>query len=191
MNSYKLNFAPPSIEAPRPRLGGGAYIENLIPWPCSPEGEELTLIASFPTNFLNLYASCALPTDLLISVFSYFSPIAYFLDCITYPGVRDELECLRKGYTRVILHARGAEVFGGASIPALDISIDRSHSGNQSIGGSKIGGLPDLLQAEPIDLGSQRFVLQLYGADFPLRCKGIFGLSDAVGYLFIDANPSD
>lgn len=72
MNSYKLNFAPPSIRAPRPRLGGGAYIGNLIPWPCSPEGEELTLIASFPTNFLNLYASCALPADLLSLSFPIF-----------------------------------------------------------------------------------------------------------------------
>lgn len=191
MKSHKLSFNAPIPGGQKPRLGGGAYIGNLITWPRTPEGEELTLIASLPTDFLNSYAACTLPSDFIISVFSYFSSTEYFLDYVTYHGFREELEWLRKGYTRVILHKKDAEMRVLTVIPELEINISQFNSDNESIGGSKIGGVPDLLQAEPLDLGAQRFALQLYGADFPPPYKGIFGLSDAVGYLFVDTNLSD
>ena len=77
-------------------------------------------------------------------------------------------------------------MFGGVVIPTMAIELDLSEADNSAtFQGSKIGGEAGLLQAEPLSLNDQKFALQVYGGDYPAPFKGIFGLSDAVGYLFI------
>ncbi|PAJ80977.1 hypothetical protein DF156_11820 [Burkholderia ubonensis] len=52
--------------------------------------------------------------------------------------------------------------------------------------GSGIGGRPGLLQDEDLSLPQDfEFAIQLYSGDFPDGWTDIFGLSDALGYLFV------
>ena len=146
---------------------------------------------SLPSTFLNQHAGFSLPDDRIVSVFSYYSLDEYFLDCITYHGSQEELEWLRKGFTKVVLHEPGSEVFQSVTIPAMKIDVETIDLGAmESFGGSSIGGEPCLLQAEALALEDQKFALQVYGSNFPHPHQGIFGLSDAVGYVFIDPAPA-
>jgi hypothetical protein len=186
-----IHCSTPCSNCNLPRIGGGALIGGVIDWPAVPEGLPLTLVMSLPTTFLNESAGFELPDGHFISVFSYYPQGEYFLDMITYHGTQEELDWLRKGYTRVILHREGNEVSGPVSIPAMAIEIgDTALDVNVAYQGSKIGGEPGLLQDEPLALGEARFALQIYGGNFPKPDRGIFGLSDAVGYLFIDQEPT-
>jgi len=126
----------------------------------------------------------SLQVYIYISVFSYYSKSEYFLDCITYHGSLEELDWIRKGYTRVVIHRPGSEMFGPHVIPT--ITVDSGSETANSYGGSKIGGEPILLQNEPLALGNEKFAMQLYGGDFPFPYRGVLGLTDAVGYLYID-----
>jgi len=183
----KLSFTNKCLDNKSPRIGGGALIENIVDWPTAPDGLPLTLVMSFPTSFFNENANLSLPEDHFISVFSYYSNSEYFLDNITYHGSQEELDWLRKGFTRVICHVAGAEIFGSTVIPAMVIEVDEVDLDTSvPFGGSKIGGQPSLLQSEPLELGSEQFALQVYGNNFPRPYEGIFGLSDAVAYLFLD-----
>ena len=162
-------------------------IGSILEWPTAPDGAPLTLVMSIPVTFLNEHAGCNLPQEMFVSVFSHYSDREYFLDTITYHGSADELEVIREGFTRVILHKKGTEEFGIVQVPAIAIDIENSEPDNNKQSTiSKLGGEPDLLQAEPLDLGREKFILQIYGSNFPKPYQGIFGLSDAIGYLFID-----
>ncbi|MFE0838441.1 hypothetical protein ACFW4V_37055, partial [Streptomyces sp. NPDC058825] len=58
--------------------------------------------------------------------------------------------------------------------------------------GSGIGVPPGFLQNENLALDKGlEFSLQLYSGDFPANWTDIFGLSDALGYLFIDGKRSE
>ena len=182
----KLKLLNACTDNKAPRVGGGALIGNIVDWPIAPDGVPLTLVMSASASFLNEYAGLGLPQDLFVSVFSYYSKTEYFLDSISYHGSEEELDWLRKGYTRVIIHAPGGEVFGPCVIPAVVIEIgDEELDPAIPFGGSKIGGEPTLLQAEALALADEQFTLQLYGGNFPRPYQGIFGLSDAIGYLYI------
>lgn len=183
-SARKLSFAGPCIENRKPRIGGGALIQDFVEWPIAPDGEPLTLVLSMPASFLNENAGLNIPAGLHVSVFSYYSKSKYFLDCITYHGSSEELEWIRKGCTRVIIHRPESEVFGHHVIPA--IAVDTGSEAENAYGGSKIGGDSTLLQNEALALGKEKFALQLYGGDFPSPYRGVLGLTDAVGYLYID-----
>jgi len=182
----EIHFTKTPVTAEMARIGGGALIGGVADWPAAPDGTSLTLVASLPAAFINAHAGMDLPGEKFVSVFSYYDPEEYILDCITYHGSAEELAWLRQGYTRVILHDRGAEQFGGVTIPAQAIELDAADIVEPVLfQGSKIGGAPGLLQAQPLALDGQAFVLQFYGGCFPKPFIGIFGLSDAVGYLFM------
>jgi len=182
----KIRFSGPCADNRVPRIGGGALIGNVENWPTAPDGIQLTLVLSVPAGFLNENAGFDFPEEKFVSVFTYYNPGEYFLDFITYHGSPEELEWLGKGYTKVVVHDAGDEVFGDTVVPMMAIEVDSLELDDSApFQGSKIGGEPGLLQAEPLDLGDQRFALQVYGGAYPKPFQGIFGLSDAVGYLFV------
>lgn len=171
------------------RIGGGALIGNSHEWPIAPDGTPLTLIASLPALFINENTSIKIPEGFFISIFSYYLQDEYFLDVITYHGSPEELKLLQSGFSRVILHKPQEEKFGPITIPAMRIDLaENSSSSDIHFNESKVGGAPNFLQQEQLDLEDQCFVLQIYGGSFPKPYNGIFGLSDAIGYLFITPN---
>lgn len=188
----KIKFTDPCSDVTSPRIGGSALIGSSIAWPTAPDGNALTVIASIPTALLNQTSGSSLPEHKYVSVFSYYTTEDYFLDSITYHGTEEELAWLRKGFTRVLIHEQKDEVHGPITIPPMRISLEDTEVSNETpFGGSKIGGTPYLLQAEPLNLENESFVLQLYGGDFPKNYRGIFGLPDAIGYLFIKSGEID
>ncbi len=193
MNSYKINFTQniheKSIES---RIGGFSLLPEDVEWPKNPRGEKLVLIASISSKMINELVGTNYPDDTILSVFSTYNE-EYFLDVITYHGSKEELKNIKSGFTRVILHKTGS----GRSEAHYYISARKielvEKTDEQNYTASKIGGMPGLLQNEPLNIGNKLFCLQLYSADFPEGCDDIFYLSDAVGYLFIsvDANYND
>jgi len=182
----KLDLTKPCADRSRPRIGGGALIGAVVDWPASPDRVPLTLVMSLPARFVNLHGDCQLPDHQFVSVFSDYRNDAYFLDAITYHGSPDKLALLRQGYTRVLMHRRGHEVFGPVTIPAMDMLVQERDAAAVWAGGSRIGGQASLLQAEPLEPLDGRFILQLYAGDFPHPHRDVFGLSNAAGFLFID-----
>ncbi|RQQ27980.1 hypothetical protein DF105_29005 [Burkholderia stagnalis] len=88
-------------------------------------------------------------------------------------------------YTQVLFHKKGVEIFGGDVIPAKKLIVQDETV--QPYQGSGIGMPPGFLQNENLSLDQGlEFSLQLYSGDFPSGWTDIFGLSDAVAYLFID-----
>lgn len=184
----KLSFLHPCLDSKIPRIGGVALIGGLVGWPETPEKIPLTLIMSLSTQFLNENAGFDLPVNHYVSVFTYYSKDDYFLEYITYHGIQNELDNIRKGYTKVVFHAEGNEVAGPITIPAMAIEIDSVDPCDAEFQESKIGGQPDYLQNEFLSLGNEKFALQLYGSDFPAPYTDIFFLPEALGYIFIDEN---
>lgn len=183
----KIKFDVSCSDSKLPRIGGGALFGDSTTWPTAPDGRALTLIASIPTDFLNQALGLTLPDKKYISVLSYYTNEDYFLDSITYHGTQEELTWIKKGFTRVLIHDRQDEVHGPVTIPPMEIFLEDSELDNEiPFGRSKIGGTPYLLQAEPLALENENFILQLYGGDFPKSYQGIFGLSDAIGYVFVN-----
>ncbi|MEW6760551.1 MAG: hypothetical protein AB1437_06980 [Pseudomonadota bacterium] len=172
------------------RVGGEALVGGVVGWPESPDGRPLTLLVSLPTEFLNRNAGFNLPAEHFISVFSYSPEDEYFLDCITYHGSQEELDWLRRGFTRVLFHRQGEPISSAAKLPSMRLEVDGANLAlADSSSGSKIGGSPSLLQAEPLALNDEKFALQLYAGSFPAGYQGVMGLSDAVGYLFVSSKP--
>ncbi|SAI25786.1 Uncharacterised protein [Bordetella ansorpii] len=168
-------------DASQPRIGGGALLGGVAAWPVTASGQALHLIASFPAEFLGLQ-----DFDGYVSVFSVYSKEDYFLDCITYHGDAQEMETLlHEKTTQVLFHARGKEVFGTEMIPCKRVRIRNDVP--LPFQGSGFGDPAGLLQNETLGLAhGMRFALQLYGGDFPGGYRDIFGLTDAVGYLYLD-----
>jgi hypothetical protein len=185
---WKTRIRRPCTNNQQPRIGGGALIGGTgLEWPTTPQGIPLTLLMSIPAGFITEHSGLLLPIDRLISVFSFYSKGDYFLDYISYHGDPAELEMLKKGYTQVVSHPVGEELRQGSEIPAMLIEIDQSRIDHiDSYQGSKIGGGAGFLQNESLILAHHRFVLQVYGGDFPRPYRDVLYLSDAVGYLFID-----
>lgn len=163
-----------------PRVGGGALIGGVAPWPISPSGKPLVLVASLPATFLADNAGVDIGASRFASVFTTYAPGDYFLDEITYHGDPVELELLRRGATQVLVHDQGDLVHGPVEMPSRFIRADAADVKTAS----RIGGAPDLLQQNnDLDVEELRFALQIYGGELPFR--DLFFLADGIGYLYL------
>ena len=186
--AYRIKFSNPCSNRETARIGGEAFIGGIADWPETPEGLPLTLVMSIPTSFLNQYANFQFSEDFFVSVFTYYSADDYFLEFITYHGNQSELDTIRKGYTKVLIHTKGTALSGPITIPAMSIEVDEGNVDPAGFQESKIGGMPDQLQPGLLLLGEQRFALQLYGDVFPDPYKDIFFMPEALAYLFVQPN---
>jgi uncharacterized protein YwqG len=190
MNGNKIEFIKEtSSNSKELRIGGRALLPENTAWPTNPNGTKLTLIASLPCLRLNsLLENMNYPQDSFVSVFSTYNKEDYFLDLITYHGDEAELNNIKKGYTKVILHQEGNERNDSDTlIPARLIEIS-SEITNDFYTASKVCGIAGLLQKNPLNINDYCFCLQLYSADFPEGYDDVFYLTDAVGYLFLNSN---
>jgi hypothetical protein len=185
----------PEAHSDSARLGGGALLPADVAWPQNPNGHDLLLVFSLPTSFVNAASGLRFPDDHTISVFTTYSKTDWFLDCVTYHGHPEELEQIKAGFTRVLCHPTGTPRDDARpTIPARGIrsQVDATDD-SETIIGSKLGGLPGLLQREPLALDGYEFFLQLYSGSVGDPFRDLFGLSDAIGYLYLarDSNPNN
>lgn len=177
----KIKFRASPTDHGACRIGGCALIGGITEWPTHPNSQEpLTLVASLEAS--TLFNSPV--TFKYVSIFSYYSSENYFLDEICYHGSPEELKDILDGTSRVMLHAEGLPISEGHAIPEMEMHIEDNDSG--LFHGSGVGDAPCLLQHEPLDLAEFEFKLQLYSSDFPKPFNDIFGISDAIGYLYIN-----
>lgn len=182
--SKRLIISTPSSNPLEPRIGGAALIGGIADWPESENGSPLVLVASIPNIFISNATGLKLAPELYTSIFSYYSEVDYFLDEITYHGAQGELECLRRGSTRVLQHPLGSSITQSFGIPPYLLELGQFVPESNDCG-SRIGGPPCLLQNEFLDLQDTSFALQLRSSDFPQKYNDIFGISDALGYLYL------
>ncbi|WP_433852325.1 hypothetical protein [Stenotrophomonas nitritireducens] len=145
------------------------------------------LAASLPAAFLTEHAGIAIGAGRVASVFTTYAPGTYYLDAITYDGDPAELALLRSGTTQVLVHAAGTLVHGALELPAHGLHA-RTGGGDAL---SFIGGAPDWLQNEDLDLGGLAFAWQIDGGDLPKPLRGLFFLADGVGYLYLPAQAAE
>lgn len=174
--------------SPEARIGGGALIGGVCPWPVGLSGHPLVLVASLPAAFVQAATGVDIGADRFVSVFTSYVEGSYFLDEITYDGDPVELGLLRQGATRVLVHARGAPVHGPVEVPARRIHVDAA--GRSPEASTFVGGEPVLLQEEDLDVDGLVFALQIYGGDLPEPFRGLFYLTDAIGYLYVPREPA-
>jgi len=176
-----LEFGVECSDPFEPRIGGAALIGGILDWPATSSGKPLHLIMSCPARFLGVGEH-----DEFVSVFSFYSPDDYFLDQVTYHGDPQEMQgIVRNGTARVIFHRKGEEIQGAEAIPSRKLRVQNDVM--PPFQGSGIGGPPGFLQNEKLALAEgMRFSLQLYSGDFPEGWTDVFGLRDAVAYLFLD-----
>lgn len=200
--SVELIFKDVENESFVPRLGGYSFLPENMDWPLNPDGDKLTLVLSLPTDFLNKTLDVNLPKEHVLSVFTTYRREGYFLDVITFHGDNEELQNIKKGYTRVLLHEAGnIRNESEFLIPAqefilgdeLNLDLEEEVDGEdlddlEIYCGSLIGNTPALLQIENLGLDDYQFCLQIYGGDFPEEFRDIFSLSDSTGYLFVNKN---
>ena len=168
------------------RIGGKSFLPEEMEWPVNPNGEKLTLILNIPTNYLNDILSFNYPKDKVISVFTTYNIEDYFLDTIVYHGNREELDNIRNGFTKVILHDMGVpRNDSDYLIPARKIIVREEIGVTNKYVGSLIGGDACFLQNENLEVGEYQFCMQVYGADFPEEFQDIFYLNDSIGYLYL------
>lgn len=167
------------------RLGGGALIGGVASWPHSPTGRPLVLAASLPAAFLSAHAGIDIGAGRIASVFTTYAPGTYFLDEITYDGDPAELALLRRGTTQVLVHAAGTWVQGALELPAHRIHVQADGDDWRSF----IGGEPQWLQNEDLELGGLAFAWQIDGGNLPPSLRNLFYLADGVGYLYLPAQP--
>ena len=203
--SVEIIFKDVENKSVVPRIGGYSFLPKNIKWPLNPKGDKLTLVISLPTDFLNKNLNLNLPNEHILSVFTYKRD-DYFLDKITFHGDKEELENIKQGFTKVLLHEVG-EIRNESDflIPAqefilgeeLNLDIEELDEEDEDYDdyddieiycGSLIGNKPSLLQIENLGLDDYQFCLQIYGGDFPVEFQNIFSLSDSVGYLFLNKN---
>lgn len=182
-----LAIIPDTPHPSAPRLGGGALIGGVAPWPNGPSGQPLVLAASLPAAFLTEHADIAIGAGRVASVFTTYAPGTYYLDAITYDGDPAELALLRSGTTQVLVHAAGTLVHGALELPAHGLHA-RTGGGDAL---SFIGGAPDWLQNEDLDLGGLAFAWQIDGGDLPKPLRDLFFLADGVGYLYLPAQAAE
>ena len=168
------------------RIGGKSFLPPDMEWPTNPNGEKMVFIFNIPTNFLNAELNFNYPKDKVISVFTTYNREDYFLDSIVYNGDTEELQNIKNGYTKVVLHSAAApRNDADFLIPAREIVIDKEMNESDEDYGSLIGANPVFLQNEKLELDSYQFCMQIYGEDFPEDFQDIFYLDDAIGYLFL------
>ncbi len=182
-----LAIIPDTPHPSAPRLGGGALIGGVAPWPHGPSGQPLVLAASLPAAFLTEHAGIAIGAGRIASVFTTYAPGTYYLDAITYDGDPAELALLRSGTTQVLVHAAGTLVHGALELPAHGLHA-RTGGGDAL---SFIGGAPEWLQNEDLDLGGLAFAWQIDGGDLPKPLRDLFFLADGVGYLYLPAQAAE
>lgn len=201
--SVEIIFKDVENESVVPRIGGYSFLPKNIDWPLNPDGDKLTLVLCLPTNFLNKTLNLNLPREHIISVFTTYKRDDFFLDLITFHGDEKELENIKQGYTRVLLHEVG-KIRNESEflIPAqecilgdeLNLDFEELDEENEDFDdieiycGSLIGSKPSMLQIENLGLDDYQFCLQIYGGDFPIDFQNIFSLSDSIGYLFLNIN---
>jgi len=169
------------------RIGGMSFLPEGMEWPVNPNGEKLVLILSIPTNFLNGKLGYDYPKDKMISVFTTYNSDDYFLDSIVYHGSGDELNNIKNGFTKVILHDVGASRNDSDYlIPARKLIVGEESDFTDGCEATFLGGEPAFLQNENLEVDAYQFCLQIYGGDFPEEFQDIFYLSDAIGYLFLN-----
>jgi hypothetical protein len=167
-------------------FGGGAFLENGDLWPKNPAGLDLTHIISISSNDLNALSEAKIPEGYFLSVFSTFIKDEYFLDCITYSGDVSELEDIRKGFTKVMVHKPGnEEIKKGAFFKRSFIDYKNAESEKDGYQCSKIGGKPDFLQNEIDGIDKMTFVAQISPMDLGEDYKNIFYIKGAIGYVFL------
>lgn len=200
--SVEITFRDVGNESVVPRLGGYSFLPENMDWPSNPDGDKLTLVLSLPTDFLNKTLDVNLPKEHVLSVFTTYNKDDYFLDVITFHGDNEELQNIRKGYTRVLLHEAGnIRNESEFLIPAqefilgdeLNLDLEEEVDGEELDDGeiycgSLIGHTPSLLQIEDLGLDDYQFCLQIYGGDFSEGFHDIFCVSDSTGYLFVNKN---
>ncbi|MCL1983018.1 MAG: DUF1963 domain-containing protein [Clostridiales bacterium] len=185
--SSKIKLIETSNEQNVLRIGGKSLLPNEIIWPVNPNGEKLTLIVSFPTNLINSILQSNYPEDKIVSVFTTYSTDSYFLDSIVYNGDVEELDIIKQGYTKVILHSIGSPRNDSEFlIPAMKIVFGEEIDEATDYYGSLIGTTPVFIQKKTLELGSYKFCMQIYGGDFPSEFQDIFYLNDSIGYLFLN-----
>lgn len=182
-----LAITPDNPRPSAPRLGGGALIGGVAPWPHGPTGQPLVLAASLPAAFLAEHAGIAIGAGRVASVFTTYAPGTYFLDAITYGGDPAELALLRRGTTQVLVHVAGALVHGALELPAHGIHAQAG--GGDAL--SFIGGTPNWLQNEDLELDGLAFACQIDGGDLPQPLRDLFYLADGVGYLYLPAQAAE
>lgn len=177
-----LAITPDNPRPSAPRLGGGALIGGVAPWPHGSTGQPLVLAASLPAAFLAEHADIAIGAGRVASVFTTYAPGTYFLDAITYGGAPAELALLRRGTTQVLVHVAGALVHGALELPAHGIHAQAG--GGDAL--SFIGGAPNWLQNEDLELDGLAFACQcqIDGGD-------LFYLADGMGYLYLPAQAAE
>ena len=166
------------------RIGGKSFLPPDVEW--NPNGEKMVFIFNIPTNFLNSTLQFNYPKDQVISVFTTYNREDYFLDSIVYNGDIEELQNIKNGYTKVILHSVASpRNDADFLISAREIVIDKEMNEFDDYNGSLFGANPVFLQEEKLELASYQFCMQIYGGDFPEEFQDIFYLDDAIGYLFL------
>ncbi|MFC4161934.1 hypothetical protein [Chitinimonas lacunae] len=171
------------------KLGGGALIAE-SDWPKNPDGDNLTLILSLPCKWLNKIINTSLPEEYFLSVFSTYLPKDYFIDKITYSGDPQELLDIKAGYTKVVLHRPMAKEINLSEYPIAESAIKvfpkSIEEGCVPLLSFFSEEKPRMTQNKNMELSGLRFVCQIYAGRLPQALEGIFDLSDAVGYLFLD-----
>lgn len=185
--AYKITFDPTDEASVQPRIGGKSLLPANLDWPRNPNGEPLVLIASLSSQFLNDELGFALPSESFVSVFTTYNKDDYFLDVITYSGSEEELDNIRSGFTKVIVHEKGAPRNDSEYlIPSMHLVFSNMQNDLENYIGSKLAGKPGWLQKGIEIPADYKFVLQLYSSDFPEEFEGIFYLTDSVGYLLVN-----
>ena len=188
MKGYKLTFVDNGSKNDElAYIGGKSFLPNNIMWPKNPNGNNLILLMTIPTTFLNKYFDNEFIQNKIISVFTTYDKKDYFLDSIVYNGSDEELNTIKEGFTKVIFHDIGNIVRNECEfeIPKKIFELELIEVDGE-YGGSKLGGKPYLLQKNELKLKNYEFILQIYGNDFPEEYNDIFYLSDSIGYLYLD-----
>lgn len=92
-----------------------------------------------------------------------------------------------QGTTKIIQHPIGGISYHGFPIPSRLIETGDTVSSSDDCG-SRIGGNPSILQNENLETKDLKFRLQLRSSNFPGKFTDIFGLSDALGYVYLKEN---
>ena len=135
------------------RIGGKSFLPPDVEWPTNPNGEKMVFIFNIPTNFLNSTLQFNYPKDQVISVFTTYNREDYFLDSIVYNGDIEELQNIKNGYTKVILHSVASpRNDADFLISAREIVIDKEMNEFDDYNGSLFGANPVFLQEEKLEL---------------------------------------
>ena len=96
------------------------------------------------------------------------------MDSIVYNGDIEELQNIKNGYTKVILHSVASpRNDADFLISAREIVIDKEMNEFDDYNGSLFGANPVFLQEEKLELASYQFCMQIYGGDFPEKFQDI------------------